>query len=431
MGDGPPIADAELGTALLQAIPDVVAIVRRDGVVEYVRLPGQHLGLEAQRKLWQGADMRTMMAPDDASEWVERIERCVDTGEPQTGVYEPSLPGAQMVWEIRLVRYSDDRALALARDVTEEFRKDRERKAAVDLMHGVASRVPLVLFVHDLAAGKNLYINRGLAEMLGYSPEDGLGEAGVAEFMHPDDLKDLPAMLDQLTESADGETVLQVGRLRAKGGGYRWVRSQTQCFRRDSQGQPVEVLGILEDITERRLLADQASRTAKMEAVGQLAASIAHDFNNLLTAMSLNISYLDELLGRGKAGHREVEELSTTLSRASVMTKHLLSFSQRASQSQRPIELRSLVGELVPFLRLLTGPRITVRLLDEHLPVWVLGEPNQLEQVLIILASNACDAMPGGGRLDIALAQKQGKSVVRVSDSGPGIAKDLVGRIFE
>ena len=144
MGARPPFTDAKLSAALLEAIPDLIGIIRRDGLVEHVRLPGHRPELEDERERWQGFEISSVMSAEDAAEWEERVRRCIDTGNPERGLYEPNHSAQSRSWDVRLVRFSDDQALALARDVTDQSRKDRERRAAIDLMHGVASRVPIL-----------------------------------------------------------------------------------------------------------------------------------------------------------------------------------------------------------------------------------------------------------------------------------------------
>jgi signal transduction histidine kinase len=192
-------------------------------------------------------------------------------------------------------------------------------------------------------------------------------------------------------------------------------------------------------------LDQQIFQVQKIDLLGQLAGGIAHDFNNLLTAIT---GYAELALGElpsGVAPREDVEEILRTSQRATALTRQLLAFSRRQISEPQAIDLRSLVENLSRMLRRLLGTGITLVLQAEPelWPVW--ADPGQIEQVLVNLAVNARDAMPGGGVLTIGLANfalreqsvggaehdGEAKVALVVSDTGVGMSAEVQASLFE
>ena len=228
-------------------------------------------------------------------------------------------------------------------------------------------------------------------------------------------------------------------------GSVRWVHEKASLLA-DAQGRPAQLVGTVQDITERRLLEDQLRQSQKMEAIGRLAGGIAHDLNNTLTAIA---GYAELALGEVAADHAarsDVEEIRRAAERAGSVTRQLLAFSRKQLLKPRVFDLNETIAAISRLLSRLLGAGVDVqtRLAEAALPV--LGDPGQIEQAVINLAVNARDAMPGGGRLVLATARETvtdafarshppmpaGEYVVlRVSDSGHGMKRDTQARIFE
>lgn len=210
---------------------------------------------------------------------------------------------------------------------------------------------------------------------------------------------------------------------------------------------------IQQDITEQRAgqealrrSAEQLRHAQKMEAVGQLAGGIAHDFNNLLTGI---LSYSDLVLQELRQGdpiRADIEQIRHAGERAAALTRQLLAFSRRQVLQPRVLSLNGSVAELDSMLRRLLGAGVSLETeLDPGLG-YVLADPNQLEQVLVNLVVNARDAMPAGGRVTIATANRllngtdaaRGNGVragayvtLSVSDTGGGMDVPTQARIFD
>jgi signal transduction histidine kinase len=182
-----------------------------------------------------------------------------------------------------------------------------------------------------------------------------------------------------------------------------------------------------------------------MEAIGRLAGGIAHDFNNLLTVIS---GYSEIALARDDPVeiHRAIKEVVSAAGSATALTGQLLAFSRQQVLQPQVIDVSVVIGSVEGLLGRLLGKDValTVTVQPDLRPITV--DPSQIEQVLLNLAVNASDAMPGGGKLGIAvdnvdLAEadvvssvglEPGSYVsVAVSDTGEGMDEETIGRIFE
>ena len=196
-------------------------------------------------------------------------------------------------------------------------------------------------------------------------------------------------------------------------------------------------------------------QTQRMESLGQLAGGIAHDFNNLLAVILNYSTFVTEELAaatesdwqtRLESAHSDLGQISLAAERAARLTSQLLAFARREVVQPQVINLNLVISGLEDMLRRTLGEHIElVMLLSDDL--WsILADPGQMEQMLVNLAVNARDAMPGGGTLTIDTANvyvdsdtiaagseaKQGQNVrMLVSDTGIGMSADTVDHVFE
>jgi signal transduction histidine kinase len=198
---------------------------------------------------------------------------------------------------------------------------------------------------------------------------------------------------------------------------------------------------------ERDLLEEHLRQAAKLEALGRLAGGVAHDFNNLLTA----IRGYSELLQVEVTGRPEAEEILQHLfgvtRRASGMVRGMLDFARKEQQRSEPVAINEVVREATSLLQRSLSPRIAVHHdLERNDPV-VVGDHTQIENAILNLCLNARDAMPDGGRLQIATRAREldaaacrvhpsirrpGAFVeIRIADNGVGMTAQTRERLFE
>lgn len=215
---------------------------------------------------------------------------------------------------------------------------------------------------------------------------------------------------------------------------------------RVDMGPEASVVVYLIDATEQKSLEMQFAQSQKMQAVGQLAGGVAHDFNNLLTAI---IGFCDLLLVRHQAGDpsfADVVQIKQNANRAANLTRQLLAFSRRQTLRPKVLSLTDALAELQNLLARLLTEKVELKIVHGRDLGLVKVDQNQLEQVIINLAVNARDAMPDGGRLTIRTANVSEADsraldhplmphaeyvLIEVSDTGTGIPKENLGKIFE
>jgi len=235
--------------------------------------------------------------------------------------------------------------------------------------------------------------------------------------------------------------------VRTAGGQEKWIRDASLPLRDENTGAVIGALGILLDITEHKRLEEQLRQAQKMEAVGRLAGGVAHDFNNILTAIR---GYSDLLLlgfARNDPRRADVEEIQSATERAAGLTRQLLAFSRRQVLQPKVLDLNAVIAGAEKLLRRLIGEHIRLVVRFEPALGAIRADAVQVEQVVINLAVNAREAMPGGGTLTIETANvladvgaqsgerapmPPGRYVeLRVVDTGVGMNAETKRRLFE
>ncbi len=256
---------------------------------------------------------------------------------------------------------------------------------------------------------------------------------------------DLVEALNRIQDAVQRDAVPSPVDVRFKG--EREKQAQLYVHRIDEGGtaEPRVVLYLI-DVTDQKNLEVQFAQSQKMQAVGQLAGGIAHDFNNLLTAIT---GFCDLLLvrhGPGDQSFADIMQVKQNANRAANLVRQLLAFSRQQTLRPKILIITDVLAEISNLLRRLIGETIELKMLHGRNLGPVRVDQGQLEQVIINLAVNARDAMPGGGTLSIRTAnvpmeeaRKLGHAVmppaeyvlIEVSDTGTGIPKEILGKIFE
>src|SRR5262245_37606539 len=218
-------------------------------------------------------------------------------------------------------------------------------------------------------------------------------------------------------------------------------------------GEPVGVIAVGQDITERkqideqrRKLEEQLSQSQKMEALGRLAGGIVHDVNNLLTGVMAFSEILLEQLPENDPLREGAEEARKTCERSALLTRQLLAVSRRQSLEPTILDLNAVITDMTRMLRHLIGEHIDLVTELEPKLGRVKADPGKIEQVILNLAVNARDAMPEGGRLTIktvnvivdenfalqhAQVHRGSNVMLAVADTGIGMDAETLSRIFE
>ena len=203
---------------------------------------------------------------------------------------------------------------------------------------------------------------------------------------------------------------------------------------------------LLKNEVNRRELERQLRQSQRMEAMGHLAGGVAHDFNNLLTVIKGHSCLLLERLDADDPRVENSRQIEKAADRAASLTRQLLAFSRMQVLQPKVLDLNTLVADMEKMLARLIREDITFSFQPGEELGRVKADPSQVEQVILNLTVNACDAMPHGGRLTIEtrnvtvderFAQNRrsmppGEYVaLRVTDTGHGMDAQTKARIFE
>jgi PAS domain S-box-containing protein len=267
--------------------------------------------------------------------------------------------------------------------------------------------------------------------------------ASFLSYVHPEDRTSVEVGVRQAIRR--GQMVEVEFRIASEGGEHRWVAAQGQAYR-DARGHTVRMLGVIQDVTERKRLESQFLQAQKMEGIGRLAGGVAHDFNNLLTAILGYVEMASHKLSRDNPAHDYFSSIRHAADRGASLTKQLLAFARRQITEPRVVDLNMLVTQMQDLLRRVIGEDIELRILLARDLGSVRLDPAQFEQVVMNLVINARDAMPQGGALTIesrnidfdehAARMHQGLVpghyiMLAVSDTGLGMTEDVSRHLFE
>jgi PAS domain S-box-containing protein len=350
-------------------------------------------------------------------------------------------------------------------------------------LDAIFENIPHMIFVKDAERLAFCRFNRAGEELLGMPRSALLGKTDH-DFWPPEQVehfvrKDRQTLADGKLVEIDEEPI-QTAR------GQRWLHTKKIPLL-DHDGVPRFLLGISEDITEKKQIYEElrstraeleqrvVERTAqlsrlnqelsqeiaerkhaeealkksqeqlrhahKMEAVGVLAGGVAHDFNNLLTVIA---GYIATLLGNSgvPAGARgDLLQINKATEQAATLTRQLLAFSRRQVLKPEVVDLNGVLADLAKILQRLIGEEIRLEVRLATRPALVKADPGQLEQVILNLVVNARDAIAGSGQITVESSHVEqgepGRAAMRssvmlsVRDTGEGMDEDTRVRVFE
>jgi two-component system cell cycle sensor histidine kinase/response regulator CckA len=387
------------------------------------------------------AGLRERLAKFEAGSEGERIQ----TYEADQRRRDGSIVRVEMV--ITLLAGLDGRVreiLGVSRDVTERHQYT-EALREKEYWLSESQRVSRIgSYALDMDAG-TWTSSATLDEIFGIGPEYNRTVEGWGDLVYAEDRREMLEYFQREAVERQRPFDREYRIARRSDGQIRWVHGRGQLVH-NAKGELVTMAGTIQDITERKRLEEQLLQAQKMESVGRLAGGVAHDFNNLLTVIN---GYCDLMLQGMKTSDpikEQLDEVRGAGQRAAALTQQLLAFSRRQVMRPQVLDLNGFLREAERLLRRLIGEDVRlVTVLDAALGK-VKADPGQVNQVILNLAVNARDAMPGGGQLTIETANvdidaesaatqvgsRPGRYVrLSVSDTGAGMDVETRRHLFE
>jgi PAS domain S-box-containing protein len=380
---------------------------------------------------------------DSAFEPIAMHRVAMETGEHVSYDFE----WADNSYEVLLEPLRDPRGkttgcIGIAVDVSERKRADEVLRQSEAKYRGLVEHANYGIY-RSSPEGRFLSVNPALVEMLGYGSAEELMGVDMERdvYAHP---SERPGLVEQYRERG------RIDNLELE-----WKRKDGRTITVRVSGRPMHDADgdlelfemIVQDVSEQRRLEAQLRQAQKMEAIGQLTGGIAHDFNNLLSVITLNAQLVAASL-EATPGEvlPELEDIQEAARKATTMTKQLLGFSRHADLRMVPTDLARVVAKLSSMMRRVLPENITIRIDAEEAVHAVRADAGAVEQMLLNLATNARDAMPDGGKLQIDVGEREVQEVtlashpwitpgryvcIRVRDSGIGMDEETRSRIFE
>lgn len=352
---------------------------------------------------------------------VSRLSQILRRLLPGDGGTEPGTGGGGLD-EVELLENAMDPLLTRLESATSELRASERKTAAM-----LAALPDFLIIMHE--SGRILMVHPGFGNDQIIPPEKTVRMA-LEDFdlsqITPDEIRD---RIHRALETATVER-FEFG-LRA-GGLSRVYEASMVAFGED------QVLVVMRDETQRRLMEQEAVRIQKLESLGALAGGMAHDFNNCLAAILGNV----EIASAGVSDERNsaaLERARKACGTARQIALRLLTFSAGGEPVRQPVSLEEVVREIVP--PMLTGSAVHLELEFAKGLGMVSADPDQLAQLVRRIVANSLEAMGTAGSLRIAASSldsdgsthvPRGRFIqISVSDTGPGIPRENLGRVFE
>ena len=329
--------------------------------------------------------------------------------------------------------------LAITRDVTDRKRAEAALRESEERFRTLMEHAGDAFVLHD-QHGVVYAVNRETCRCLGYAEEELIGMS-ITQFVEGVDPTHVVG--HRLEQLAPGEVLQLEGVHRRKDGSRFPVEVRVAWL---TVGGQRMILAITRDITERRAVEAQLRQAQKMEAVGQLTGGIAHDFNNILTVVLAQSDLVAAALDDQPELKADVVEVQRAARRGAEMIRKLLTFSRNDQLEFRATDLRHLVHDAGRMLRRLLPETIQIQIDDAEPAPAVRADHAAVQQILMNVATNARDAMPGGGTVTVTIGRRRfteeerhvrgwGEAgeyaMITVRDTGCGMDERTKAKVFE
>lgn len=344
----------------------------------------------------------------------------------------------------RLKKKLEQQALELARErdrlsavLTESRRVAAEHEKLLKAIEQAGDTI----MITD-SEGTIQYVNPAFEKFTGYSRREAVGQKSRLLRSGRQDEVFYKDLWEKITSGKTWE-----GRMvNKRKDGTLYTEEATISPVRDQQGRIINYVAVKRDITEQLKLENRFRQSQRMETVGLLAGGVAHDFNNILSSIMCNAGFLARDLAPDDPKQKDVKEILAASERAAALTRQLLAFSRRQILATRIVDINGLMGGMIRMLGRVIGEMTMLVVKLNPSPCAAKVDPGQIEQVIMNLALNARDAMPGGGviTLETEIVNPPGEFFdqhpdlprgplvcIKVGDTGCGMSEEVKTHLFE
>jgi len=432
---------------------DMIRVTDLKGVNIFVS-PSHLKGLGYKLEEREGKSVFEIVHPDDLEKVIKTFSEGLAAKRRTTAEYRVRHADGHYIWldtvgDVLLDAQGDITAIVMSsRDVTQRRHVEEEIQKANTLLNSIIENIPDMIFLKEAGELRFVRFNRAGEDLLGYSRNDLLGKNDYDFF--PKEHADFFTQKDREVLRRKEILDIQEEPIQTLGKGERILHTKKVPIL-NTNGDPEYLLGISEDITdrkkakaEREKLQAQLTRAQKLESIGTLAGGIAHDFNNLLMAIQGHASLM--MLGLDPSDSRNVrlKHIEELIRSGADLSGQLLGFAQGGRYNVKPISMNDIVEKSsVMFGR--TKKEINIHRKYAKGPCVVEADQSQMGQVFMNLFVNAWQAMPEGGDIFVETEEvvldeipsmfghvSPGRYVkVTITDTGTGMDAQTKERIFD
>ncbi len=317
-------------------------------------------------------------------------------------------------------------------DLTQRLEAERQLEETRRTLGTLLNNLPGIVY----RCGKDCkgpfeFMSPNCQELTGYPPEAFMAPADVSfmcDLIHPDDQTRVDR---EIKRALKERKPFQISyRIHTATGHLKWVWEQG-CGVFEPEGKLLGIEGYIVDVSQERALEDQLRKTERLAELGTLASGMAHEIG---TPMNVILGRAELLMRKAKDDptKRGLETIVTQVERITKIMNQLLSFARKRPAEFANVDLSSIIADVIDvFQERFSKQHIRIaRHISQAVPnVW--ADADHMNQVLLNLILNACQAMPEGGSLTFVLEQREGEVILKVQDTGSGISQEQQSRIFD
>jgi PAS domain S-box-containing protein len=327
-----------------------------------------------------------------------------------------ALDGSELVVDGSVAPIEGGAVIAF-RDVTEEYRREYLNEQYI---RALFDAIPNAIVVRDPTTHRILAVNKAFVRMVGLTLEEIIGVSSPAPWWADgnDDPVLVPGtVIERLFRMPDGKAFpVEVAAHVVPG----------------DDGEPALLFALCTDMSQKRRLEQQLVQSGKLAAIGELAAGVAHEINNPLLAVLGLTEFLLMEADPGSKAEERLKLIQQTGLEIKEIVRALLEFARESADEQQVVSACDVVRSTLDLVRRTNAHKgIEFSENYEADEAVVLGNANQLKQLVLNLVANAREAMPSGGVVSVEVRHEGDEVLIVVSDEGPGVPPELVGRIFE
>lgn len=424
---------------LIANVPGVVWEEYFDGSRRYVNdYVEQMLGYEHDEYMARFSGVQELIPEEDRAAFLATSQAMVEQNRGWTHRFRLVHKDGHIIWcesHCSMIRGANGEAIGVrgvSMDVTPRVLAEDALRRSEESFRQLADAAPVMIWTTN-AAGEAQFQNRRILEFAG---RDHLNGNAWLSIVHPDDAQRAFGLVQNA--HVTHEFVPFEFRLRRYDGEWREVLVNATA-RRDADGTFAGYVGTCVDLTDVRKFERHVEQNERLSGLGRLAATIAHEINNVLMSIQ---PYAEVIRHQPKPEmlERVSQRIAAAVQRGGRFTHQILRYANATEPRMRELDVREWLDANADEWQTLLGPRVGLRI-DVDRDLCMLADPDQLQQVFTNLATNAADAMRGNGTFHVS-ARKESRWVgleagdcgfihFIVEDSGPGISKDILSRIFE